>query len=285
MSIPHLSYSSIKAFERCPKSYQLSRVIGAQPLPAVYFALGTAVHEITESMDLAEKSQFTQSSTDVRRYTGDDFREVYFDEIRKGLAKEPDMDKWLCGGSDGPRAAAELALDTGPRCIKNWKSFTSKDFKVTDIELDVTCRLPGMYLKTKGFIDRLGDHVKHGRMIVDIKTGKNKPKDKGQQLGDYAALLTASTGEVVTKGAYFMAQEGKLSKVYDLSEHTPESLGSANKTWLQEMNRSDYEPKVEYTCRFCDQQLNCFAYSGDTARTRFYDPLNPRFDKRNEVPF
>ena len=285
MSIPHLSYSSITSFDRCPKSYQLSRVIGAQPLPAVYFALGTAVHEITEDMDRAEQSASSQSDENVCRYTAEDFRSVYFSEINKGLAKEPDMDKWLCGGSDGPRAAAELALETGPKCINNWRTFTSNDFKVTDIELDVTCRLPGMYLKTKGYVDRLGEHKMHGRIIVDIKTGKNKPKDKGKQLGTYAALLTASTGEVVTKGAYFMAQEGKLSKVYDLGEYTPESVGSANKAKLQEMNGSDYEAKVEFTCRFCDQQLNCFAYSGDTARTRYYDPLNPQFDLRNEVPF
>lgn len=283
MSIPHLSYSSINSFDRCPKAYQLSRVINAQPLPAVYFALGTAVHEITEDMDRAEQS--TDTHPNVNWYTGADFRTVYFSEINKGLAKEPDITKWLCGGSDGPRAAAELALETGPRCIENWKGFTSEVFRVTDIELNVTCRLPGMYLKTKGYIDRIGDHKKHGRMIVDIKTGKNKPKDKGKQLGTYAALLTAATGEVVTKGAYFMAQEGKLSKIYDLSEYTPESVGSANKVWLREMNSSDYEAKVEFTCKFCDQQLNCFAYSGNTERTKYYDPSHPQYDRMNEVPF
>lgn len=284
MSIPHLSYSSINSFDRCPKAYQLSRIIGAQPLPAVYFALGTAVHEITEDMDRAKQSTPSQPENTCR-YTAEDFRSVYFGEINKGLAKEPDITKWLCGGSDGPRAAAELALDTGPRCIKNWKDFTSNDFKVTDIELDVTCRLPGMYLKTKGYVDRIGEHKIHDRIIVDIKTGKNKPKDKGKQLGTYAALLTAATGEVVTKGAYFMAQEGKLSKVYDLSEYTPEAVGLANKTRLQEMNSSDYEAKVEFTCKFCDQQLNCFAYSGNTARTKYYDPSHPQYDLRNEVPF
>lgn len=279
MAIKHLSYSSINSFDRCPKSYQLSRVINAQPLPAVYFALGTAVHEITEALDRAEQSNTTQPDEKVYRYTGEDFRDVYFGEITKGLKKEPDINKWLCGGSDGPKAAAELALETGPRCIDNWKGFTSEEFLVTDIELDVTCRLPGMYLKTKGYVDRLGVHKEHGRMIVDIKTGKNKPKDKGKQLGTYAALLTASTGEVVTKGAYFMAQEGKLSKVYDLSESTPETLGAENKAKLQEMNRSDYEAKVEFTCKFCDQQLNCSAYSGSTERTRYYDRLS------KEAPF
>jgi hypothetical protein len=271
--IPHLSYSSVNTFDRCPKQFELGRIMNAQPLPAVYFALGTAVHEVTEEID--------------RGFSGADssFVDKYYREISEGLQLEPDISKWLAGGSDGPLAAAELALETGPRCIENWKGFTSEVFQVTDIELDVTCRLPGMYLKTKGFVDRVGEHEEHGTMIIDIKTGKTKPKDKGKQLGDYAALLAASTGQVITKGAYYMAQEGRLSKVYDLSEHTPESLGSANIDKLREMNRSDFEAKVEYTCRFCTQQLNCYAYSGDTARTRYYDRSNPRFDLKNEVPF
>lgn len=281
MAIPHLSYSSVNAFDRCPKSFQLSRIINAQALPAVYFALGSAVHSITESIDLEEQS--AQSLT--RGYTGDDFKEVFYSEIEKGLEREPDFSKWLCGGSDGPVASAEKALETGPQSIKNWMNFTKDTFKVSEVELEVTCRLPGMYLKTKGFVDRVGDHIDHGRMIIDIKTGANKPKDKGKQLKDYAALLTASTGEVVTKGAYFMTQEGKMSKVYDLSDSTPETLGAANKEKLREMNASDYPAVREFTCKFCDQKLNCFAYSGDTARTRYYDPSNPKYDKSREIPY
>ncbi len=282
MAIKQLSYSSVNSFDRCPKAFQLSRILGAQGLPAVYFALGTAVHTITESIDLEKQS--TQSAP-LRRYTGDDFQEVFYSEIEKGLEREPDFNQWLCGGSDGPVASAERALETGPLSVRNWENFTKDTFKVSEVELEVTCRLPGMYLKTKGFIDRLGDHIQYGRMIIDIKTGVTKPKDKGKQLKDYAALLTASTGEVIDKGAYFMTQEGKMSKVYDLSDSTPETLGSANKEKLREMNASDYPALREFTCKFCDQQLNCYAYSGDTVRTRYYDTANPKYDKSREVPF
>ncbi len=273
MSIKHLSYSSVNTFDRCPKQFQLGRVMNAWETPAVYFALGTAVHESTEAIDRGESA---------------DFVDIYYREISEGLLREPDINKWLCGGSDGPLAAAELALETGPRCIENWKGFTSEVFQVTDIELDVTARLPGMWIPTKGFIDRVGTHDDHGDMIIDIKAGKNKPKDKGKQLKNYASLLAASTGQVITKGAYYMAQEGKMSKVYDLSDSTPETLGSENKAKLREMNEADkygYEAKVNFTCRFCTQQLNCFAYSGDTARTKYYDSSHPEFDKMREVPF
>lgn len=284
MVIKHLSYSSINTFNRCPKAFQLSRELNAQPLPAVYFALGTAVHSITESIDL-EKLSTQPVQEGERRYTGDDFREVFFSEIEEGLIQEPDFDVWLHAGSEGSVASAEQALVTGPHSIKNWQNFTEDTFKVTDVELEVTCRLPGMYLKTKGFVDRLGEHIEHGRMIIDVKTGKTKPKDKGKQLKDYAALLTASTGEVITKGAYFMAQEGKMSKVIDLSDSTPETLGAENKAKLREINASDYAPVREFTCKFCDQQLNCYAFSGNTPRTKYYDPAHPEYDMTREIPF
>lgn len=280
--VKHLSYSSVNTFDRCPKAFFLSRVINAQPLPAVYFALGTAVHKITEDVDRTATAS-AQSVTNVSRYTGSDFRDVYYKEINKGLKLEPDFGKWLSGGSDGSVASAEEGLTVGPNCIDNWESFT-EDFEIDEIELDVTCRLPGMYLKTKGFIDRVGTHAEHGRMIVDIKTGKNPPKDKGAQLGTYSALLAVSTGELITKGGYYMARENKL-KVYDLSEHTPEGVGGKFLKTLRDINTSDFEAKEEFTCRFCDQQLNCFAYSGDSQRTRYYDPSNPRFDKNREIPF
>jgi hypothetical protein len=257
-------------------------MLKAQPLPAVYFALGTAVHNVTEEIDRFEWNQRAQPTTE--RYTGPDFRSVYYSEMKKGLAQEPDIKNWLAGGSDGPLAAADLALETGPRCIENWKGFTSEVFQVNDIELDVTCRLPGMYLKTKGFVDRVGDHAKYGAMIVDIKSGKNPPKDKGKQLKDYGALLLASTGQQVTKGAYYMAQEGKLGKVYDLDQ-TPEDLGAENKALLRTINSSDYEAKVEFTCRFCTQQVNCYAFAGDTPRTKYYDPSHPEYDHMREIPF
>lgn len=271
MAIEHLSYSSLNTWERCPKSFHLSRIIRAQGQPAWYFLGGTAVHLALEDLD--------------RGKTVKEWKDYFYPEVEKALRLEPDHKSWLSGGSPDDPDQGDAWMSIGPTCVSNWKGFTSGVFQVDEIELDVTSRLPGSHLKVKGFIDRLGIHAEHGRMIVDIKSGKNPPKDKGLQLKVYSALNLMATGEVVTKGAYFKAREGALSKVYEFDPmETLLEMGKRFKTTAQEIGAGEFPAKVEYTCRFCDQAPNCFAYSGDTQRTRYYDPDNPHHPRDTEEP-
>lgn len=273
MNPTHLSYSSLTTWERCPKQYQLGRIVKAQAQPAWYFVGGTASHMAMEDIDRGRPPL--------------PWTAYFYPEVEKALAREPDHKSWLSGGSPDEPDQGDAWMSIGPLCIDNWKHFTSEKFRVEEIELDVTARLPGSHLKIKGFIDRTGVHADHGKMIVDIKSGKNKPKDKGLQLGVYSALNTMNSGEVITKGAYFMAREGVLSKVYEFDPmQTLLDMGKKFKTTAQEIGAGEFPAKVEYTCRFCDQAPNCYAMSGDTQRTRYYDPDNPHHPKdTEEIPF
>lgn len=271
--ISHLSYSSVTTWDRCPKQYQLSRVIKAQAQPAWYFLGGTAVHTAADDIDRG-KPQL-------------EWKDYFYPEFRKALALEPDHKSWLSGGAVDNPDQGDAWMSIGPTCVSNWKDFTSGVFQVDEIELDVTARLPGSHLKIKGFIDRLGTHRDQGRMIVDIKSGKNLKADKGLQLKVYSALYLMTSGEVITKGAYFKAREGVLSKVYEFDPlDTLLEMGKMFKTTAASIGAGEFPAKVEYTCRFCDQAPNCFAYSGDTQRTRYYDPDNPKHvPKDEEIPF
>lgn len=261
----------MNAWDRCPKSYQLSRIIKAQQQPAWYFLGGTAVHLAADDLD--------------RGLPLKAWKDYFYPEVKKALALEPNHKGWLSGGAKDDPDQGDAWMSIGPTCVSNWKDFTSGVFQVDEIELDVTARLPGSHLKVKGFIDRLGEHDDHGRMIVDIKSGKNLPKDKGLQIATYSALYLMVSGEIVTKGAYFMAREGVLSKVYEFDPmDTLLEMGKRVKTTAAEIGAGEFPAKVEYTCRFCDQAPNCFAYSGDTQRTRYYDPANPHHEQKEEVP-
>lgn len=272
--LTHLSYSSMNAWQRCPKQYQLSRIIKAQGQPAWYFLGGTAVHQATEDHDSGRGTK--------------EWSEYFYPEVEKALTREPDHKSWLSGGGKEDPDQGDAWMTIGPKCISNWKTFTATEYKVEEIELDVTARLPGSHLKVKGFIDRLGEHKTQGRMIVDIKSGKNLPKDKGLQLATYSSLYLMTSGEVIGKGAYFMAREGVLSKVYEFDPmQTLIDMGKRVKATAAEISAGEFPAKVEYTCRFCDQAPNCFAFSGDTQRTRYYDPSSPKYarDKDEEIPF
>lgn len=269
----HLSHSAKGDAERCEKLFQLGRIIRAEELPAWYFAGGTAVHKATEDFD---------------RGTGGKTWVEYFDpEVEALMEVEPATASWLHGGSDDSPDRGEEWDRIGPLCVENWKSFVRDEgFRVTDIELDVTAILPGCYIPIKGFIDRIGVHPVHGEMIVDIKTGKNRPKGN-EQLETYAALLRKSTGRKVAKGAFFMAREGRLTRVADLSLATPGAVGKRFGDVVTSLSHRTFAANKQFNCKWCTHQLNCFAFSGDTARTRFYDPSHPGHDdnKGEEPPF
>ncbi len=267
----HLSYSSLTTWQRCPKSYELSRIKMAEAIPAWYFLGGTAVHRATESHDRGDPP--------VR------WEDLFYPEVEEALSVEPNVHEWMSGGPKDDPDDGEKWDEIGPRCIANWQYFTATEFipHANRIEVDVTTRLPKLWFPVKGFIDRVGLHKEHGEMIIDIKTGKNLPKDKGLQLGIYAALYEHKYGIRIDKGAYFMAREGRLSRPYDLSDYTIEKVAGMFRATALEVSAGSYPAKQEYTCRFCDQRLNCYKVSGDTPRTRHYDSANPHHIE--EIPF
>lgn len=256
----HLSHSAKGDAERCQKKFYLGRIARALELPAWYFAGGTAVHRATEDHDQGQL---------VRPW-----HEYFYPEVERLMQQEPDTVQWLHGGSEEDPDTGEAWDDIGPGCVGAWKSFAESDFQVSDVELDVTTILPGCYVPIKGFIDRIGVHKVHGEMIVDIKTGKNRPKGN-EQLKTYAALLFQKTGRRVAKGAYFMAREGKLTRPVDLSQVDPLEVGREFGRVVESLSFRAFTAEKQFTCKWCEHKLNCFAFSGDTPRTRWYDPSNP----------
>lgn len=259
----HLSHSARTDADRCKKLFQLSRIIKAQPVPAWFFAGGTAVHRATEDFDLGREVK--------------PWEEYFYPEVSRLMQIEPDVTRWLVGGAeDAPDRGPEWNK-IGPTCVKNWMTFASSEgVEIDDVEIDVTCLLPGCYIPVKGFVDRVIRHPVHGEMIIDIKTSKNRPKGN-EQLETYAALLHQKTGRRITKGAFFLAREGRLTRVADLSDATPQEVGGRFGQSVQDLAYRTWEPAKQFKCKWCPHSLNCFAVSGDTVRTRFYDPDNPHY--------
>jgi len=271
----HLSYSTYTSWS-CRKAYELGKIELAPPKPAVYFAGGTAVHEACEDHDRGDRVMGSWES-------------YFYPEISAGMEDHAglywDTKKWLMGGPDNAPDTPETWATIGPQCIENWIKFTKDEFTVHEnsIEYDATGILPGCPIPIKGFIDRTGIHKDHGDMIIDIKSGKSKPKDSFQ-LGVYRALMLQKLGAAPTKGAYFMAREGRIiGKPVDLTEYTPERVGKIFGDLYAEMQAAekaaDYPPNRQFTCKWCTQQDNCLAYSGMTAQAKHYDP-----DYRNGKP-
>jgi hypothetical protein len=267
----HLSYSSLSKWQRCNKSYQLEKIIEAPEKPAVYFAGGSAVHMATEDHDRGDRVMKS-------------WEEYFYPEVARRMEDYGgihwDVKNWLTGGSSSNPESPQGWMTIGPQCIENWIEFTRKDFVISPngIELDVTTTLPGCPIPIKGFIDRVGEHVNEsfGRMILDIKSGKNKPKDP-LQLRIYHALMLEKFGHAPTKGAYFMAREGRIIgkpvEFTDDREEIGEMFGQVYREMVAAEAASEYPASVEFNCKWCTQQDNCLSYTGMTRQAKHFDPL------------
>jgi hypothetical protein len=201
---------------------------------------------------------------------------------------EPDTSLWLHGGSKDEPITEERALKRAQECFETAVTIL-QDITVYEVEPDITGYLPGCDLPIMAFPDLLGEHKKHGPMIVDWKSGASKPKDQ-LQLETYGALLKVrwlklngntllagnSSPVQYPKGAWAMLKPdlyktGPL-RVVSLKE-TPESMGKMFHAVEEKIQKKIWPTLSGFGCKFCEQQLSCKLYSGSTPQSRYYDTV------------
>lgn len=257
MTLTHFSYSSKNTYDSCPRAYYLSRIRRAEPVPAWYFAIGTAVHQWIEH----HLTHGWDESIDS----------LFYSEVMRLRRIEPDTTRWLHGGSKDLPVVEERALKLAQDCVERAVLFLD-DIDVWEVELDVSGTLPGMDLPLKAYVDIIGEHKKHGPIIGDWKTGKSKPKD-AFQLETYNVLRQLSNlyTEYQFKGLWLMLNpDAPRARPIELVK----SIKSVSEMYGASAKRADagiYPAKVQYNCRFCDMKPNCKAASGINKRTRYYD--------------
>lgn len=267
MTVDHLSYSSLSTYQACPRRYYLGRVRKAEALPAWYFAIGTAVHVAIEEWIKTNGDPYLTVES------------VFMAEVERLMEIEPDTSLWLSGGSKDEPIIEERALKRALECYETALTIL-EDVDVWEVEPDITGYLPGCTLPIMAFPDLIGEHKKHGPLIIDWKSGASKPKDQ-LQLEVYKALLSVRGGVLPDsspvqniKGAWAMLKPGLYKtgplRVVSLKE-TTESIGKMFADVEDRINRKIWPALPEYACRFCEQLPNCKLKSGSNPRTRFYD--------------
>lgn len=275
----HISHSSRETLERCAKSYFLSRMTRAPKRPATWLVGGSAVHEATEHYDLMS----IVGSEDVSKEKIGLIWETYFDaQLAKAKDAEPNEYKWAQSKAEPIDVWRRIGLEFVRSYIdwrerSPWEIWTTPDGEPA-IELDISGKLPGCPVEIKAFLDRvMKDPLFNKLWIVDLKTGK-KPPATPAQFETYAALIKVKYDVEVHDGAAFMNRKGGLSKPYDLSEVTPESVGAVyGAAWeqIQGYLRTGLWPADTSDCFLCDVQAACAAVNGPLAPR--YDPASPGY--------
>lgn len=261
-------------WERCPHKYLLEKVAGAPQKPAVYFAGGTAVHLMTEALDTGTAP------------SGAKFEDYFYPEVSRLMEAHDglywDTKQWLMGGSADKPETCEDWLEIGPRCVENWRAWKLTRPVHYRVEVDVTGSLPGCPVPIKAFADRIASGGA-GEDIVDIKTGKSKPKDRFQ-LETYSSLRReVEHGPYVRTHRYFMARTSEAKEYAPTMEsrEVGERYGKVYAEMVEAAETGDYPYKREFTCKWCPVQDSCLAYSGDTKMAKANDP----YYKEGKPPF
>jgi len=114
----------------------------------------------------------------------------------------------------------------------------------------------------KGYIDRVFVDASTGEvLIVDLKSGKTTPNS--MQLGFYRRALKAAYGIDAQYGAYWMAREGTLSGIEDLSVYTDEVVDYWVATTYAGIKNNIFLPHISWACAGCGVKEHCYVYHKD----------------------
>ena len=260
----YLSFSQVSRYEECPRSWYLSYARKAEPRQTWFFPMGSVVH------------------ISVEKYleTGNvpEFKDVFYPLIAKQMEIDPDHRGWLHARTGENIVQGQAAIDLGRRCVDNAVKFL-KDMDVWEVEYDASCELPGLEVPVKMYIDIVGEHKKHGPLIVDWKSGKKAPKSIFQLEVYKAGVLQHG----FTDAGFFNGWWGMLhpegepktarGRLKDLSHVTPEAIAERFQKAYDGMKKQIYKANVIFGCRFCTMQDNCLAkhFPNRPERAVYYD--------------
>jgi RecB family exonuclease len=262
-----MSFSALSRYEECPRSYYLGKVKNAEEKQTWFFPIGSAVHNMIEAVIpgmIKGKDTITPKAEDF-----------FYPLIEKQMKIDPEDVNWLAGGPKDDPVFRDKALDLVKRCFENALAFL-EDIDVWEVEYDATGMLPGCEVPIKGFIDIVGEHKKHGPVIVDWKSGKQKPKT-ALQLETYHALLMENdspgnyqhVGDFVGLWAMLNPDAAKARPVEFKEE--PSALGARYQKAYEDIKGRKWKANHGFHCRFCTQSPNCLIEAGPTQRALYYD--------------
>jgi len=260
MALDHLSYSQYNSYTRCPRSWYLGKLKKAEEKQSWYAPIGTAVHQMIEDY-LDESKEFDKDPV------AEDF---FYPLIKKQMLVEPDTSKWLAGGSKEEPIVEDLALRQVKECFEKAVDLL-QDLEVLEVEYDASGDLPGLEVPLRAYVDIIAEHKKHGMVILDWKTGKNKPKDNFQ-LETYVALLNSGVYSNAKTALWGMVNPlAAQARPIDLSAVDPAVIGGAYQEVYDQMKAKIYKTNAGYGCNWCFQEPNCLLVAGRTDRALYFD--------------
>ena len=263
-----LSYSSLSSYSECGERWRLER--GYHKNNSTWFATvaGSAIHNITERLDLAE---YRPSVAHIIPSFKQEFDRLLGLEKAKGVEVKPSGRKLTkVGPSGGPnKKDYDWWLEYGPLYVQNWQEWKAEsDWHLAIMPdgspgIEVSIRQPMGGRNYLGFIDRIYITPNGEVVVVDLKTGSVPVSTL--QLGSYRVGLMREHGLYADWGTYWMAGDGQLAPLKDLTRYTPEFVDAQYKMAWRGIEAGVFLPNVTAMCNGCGVRDFCTAVGGKNA--------------------
>ena len=240
-----VSYSQLETFSQCPLKYKYRYVLRLPTPPSHVLSFGQTIHRTLRDFhreDLFNPPEADRKPPDVNRLL-----ELY-------------QHHWLPEGYES-KEHQQKRFEEGQEVLKEY--FTKHKGSLGEpvqLEKKFTLRVGGVPLI--GSIDRVDKLPDGGFEIVDYKTGKVKEQkyvDKDAQLSIYALGAKEALGiEPKSLALYFVEENKKVS-----TTRSPEQLSKKReeiKEQIEEIKKSEFEPKTSMLCNWCPYKTLCPAY-------------------------
>ena len=279
-TIRRLSYSSAAQYSDCAERWRLSRVYGLDKATYWVTLMGTAVHEVTEAIDLDGVGLATDKHAPLLN-----------EDVEKAFTFAFDREKARCveagttinasgrvlktglGKGGGPnKKDEEWARHYGPIMVQNWIDWRkANNYKIALFDTADGKTAPGIELKVShplggypyvGYIDRILVDGNGELLVVDLKKGN--PPQSTTQLKAYAAQLRAA-GVPVAKAAYWMGMDGDVLDWVPMTTRNDAYV----ETWLNNVGRGleagIFPASPGMMCKACPVREYCSAVGGERA--------------------
>jgi hypothetical protein len=295
-----LSYSSLNSYAECGERWRLER--GHKLNKSTWFATiaGSAVHAITEAIDLDELGLYQEGYSaredeDLYKiYNGEiptfkqEFDRLLDIEEENGVKVKPSgkVAKSITLNGGPNKKDYDWWLTRGPEMIEAWMEWkVESGYTIATMPdgtpgVEVVLDVPFADEKQLGFIDRVMFDSDGELVIIDLKMG-DLPKSK-LQLGNYKVALERKYGIRAKFGAYWMGKDGQLTPLTDLSVYTAPYLDSLYGQVWKGIRAGVFLPNVTSMCNGCGVKDYCRAVGGNKAITiplvEVVEPLEVRQD-------
>ena len=280
-----LSYSSLSSYSECGERWKLER--GYHKDSSTWFATvaGSAVHEISEYIDLKEIGLFEGEIPSFLEV----FDRLLAQESERGIEVKPSGRVLNSIGKTGGPNKKDRGwyIHYGPLWVEAWIEWKATNGDLTlatmpngspGIEVEINQQAGGE--PHKGFIDRVYVRASDGEyVIVDLKTGKEPAGNI--QLGSYSVGLLREHGIEANLGAYWMTDKGELTAIVDLTVYSASYIDSLYEMAWRGIRAGVFLPNVTNLCRGCGVREYCRAVGGRSAITI---PVRDTLVERKEVP-